>query len=492
MNIDLNLLTFGSPAAERDINQGLKDYFVESNSFEYIYNGNKYILLGNRGSGKSAIFKIISERENENGNIIIELSPEDYSYEILNDILKSEKEGSWNKQGAYSAAWKYLIYILIMKEITKNGSKLKIGSSSRVYSYLRDNHIGQQNNPIAVLISYLKRIEGFKVGKYEASMKTKELSRLYKLEEINNLIPDIIELLKKKRITVLVDELDKGWDASENAKNFVVGLFNAAVSMNEQSPNLRVLVSLRKELYDNIPTLYEDAQKVRDVIEVINWSEDSLKELITNRIKYVYKDLKNLSIDEIWNSIFSDSIDYRNAKSFNYMIDRTLLRPREIIQFCADSVEIAKKTKNFPINYFEISQAEANYSEQRTKDISAEYKFQYPGFNKIFEIFRGKSYTLEKDELENICLAVSLGEYKVPDVAKWVLEQEPEYIIDAFWRVGFLKAQAVGKVKGTLRSGSRYASYNQLPNLNLRNIQRFHVHPMFRTYLGMKEAKGVI
>jgi hypothetical protein len=39
------------------------------------------------------------------------------------------------------------------------------------------------------------------------------------------------------------------------------------VSINSSESNVRVFVSLRKELYDNIPALYEDAQKVRDIIE---------------------------------------------------------------------------------------------------------------------------------------------------------------------------------------------------------------------------------
>ena len=50
-------LNFGAPAAERDIGTGLTDYFVESETFHRVEKGEKLIILGNRGSGKSAIFK---------------------------------------------------------------------------------------------------------------------------------------------------------------------------------------------------------------------------------------------------------------------------------------------------------------------------------------------------------------------------------------------------------------------------------------------------
>jgi hypothetical protein len=248
-------LNFGAPAAERDISQGLKDYFVESEAFRRVQAREKYIILGNRGSGKSAIFKILAERERQIGSLVIELAPEDYSYEMLASVMKHESEGAWSKQGAYAAAWKHLIYLLIMKGLTSQGPRLKTGAASQIYEYLRDRHDGFQGNPIAVLISYLKRIEGLKIGQYEASTKSRELMKLYKLEEIVRLLPAISELCKRKKVIVLVDELDRGWDASEDAKAFVAGLFQAVVSINEPSKDLRVMMTLRRELYDSIPWL---------------------------------------------------------------------------------------------------------------------------------------------------------------------------------------------------------------------------------------------
>lgn len=53
---DLSSLTFGAPAAERDIGVGLEDYFVESEAFGRLVKRTKTVLIGNRGTGKSAIF----------------------------------------------------------------------------------------------------------------------------------------------------------------------------------------------------------------------------------------------------------------------------------------------------------------------------------------------------------------------------------------------------------------------------------------------------
>jgi hypothetical protein len=182
--MDLRKIDFGAPAAERDIQHGLYEYFVESEAFSRVSSGKKSLVLGNRGSGKSAIFKVFAERERLAGSVVLDLAPEDYSYEILQSTLKREEEGAWAKHSAFAAAWKFLILILVMKELTTSGPKLKTGSAAKVYSFLRDNYKGVQDSPISMLISYLKRIEGFKIGSYEAGLKTRQLASLYKLEEL--------------------------------------------------------------------------------------------------------------------------------------------------------------------------------------------------------------------------------------------------------------------------------------------------------------------
>lgn len=212
-----------------------------------------------------------------------------------------------------------------------------------IYNYLRDNHKGQQYTKIDTLISYLKRIEGIKVGQYEASVKTKSLQQLYKIEEVSGLVDDLMGICEKKPIVFLIDELDRGWDASEDAKSFVAGLFQACLSLNQLSPSFRKLISLRKELYDNIPSLYEDAQKVWDLFEIIDWEEDALLSMITKRVRHFYPESKGLTDQDVLNLICAETLDYRQAKSFNYVVDRTLYRPREIINFCTEIKEVAKK-----------------------------------------------------------------------------------------------------------------------------------------------------
>ena len=65
---------------------------------------------------------------------MIELSPEDYSYELLTQTMASQARGSWAKHGAYAAAWKYLIYVLIMKEVSTRRIQLGKGAGGQIYN----------------------------------------------------------------------------------------------------------------------------------------------------------------------------------------------------------------------------------------------------------------------------------------------------------------------------------------------------------------------
>lgn len=483
-------INFGAPAAERDMSYGLLDYFYETDSYKRMLKGRKTVLLGNRGSGKSAIFKILAEKLKGEGKLIIEILPEDYSYEILGDVLAKESKGNWVKQGAYAASWKYLLYVIAMKKMVALYPKTVKSKSKNIYNYIKNNHkeYGEKSK-LDMLISYLKRIEGLKIGSYEAGIRVRKLQELYKLEEINHLIPEIEEICSKRKIVFFLDELDKGWDSSEDAKAFISGLFQAALSINQTTPSLFVYISLRKELYDNIPALYEDAQKVWDLFEVIEWDEESLKEMIVKRIKKSIPEIDELSNKQVWNAVYAETLAYRKNKSFNYLIDRTLYRPREIIQFCTDIGNSLKKEFSTPIDYEIISQAEYKYSESRTKDIAAEYRFQYPGLLSIFEAFRGKSYNFNRDELEYLCLEIIMDEIPTSKEVIWLKDQDPSYLINVLWQIGFIKANAIGGIKARKRSGSRYLGSHQISYLNLGNINNFHVHPMFRLFLGLKESR---
>ncbi|GAA2861426.1 hypothetical protein GCM10010472_18430 [Pseudonocardia halophobica] len=485
-------IDLGAPAAERDITRGLEHYFVESGVFRRVLSGETTVILGNRGAGKSAIFQMLARRSRAAGHKVIELSPDDYSYEMLGEAMHSEKAGSWAKHGAYAAAWKYMLYVQVMKEICTKQVRSKNASEAAIRKYIRDNHHHPGMGKLWALISYLKRLEGIKIGNVEGSIKMRELEKLYKVDELRPLLPHLRNALTEQRVIVIIDELDKGWDASEDARAFISGLFQACITLNQLSPNLRTYVSLRQELYENTPALYEDAQKYRDLVETVSWNEQGLQSLIARRIRHSLPRLATASDQECWNVLFDENLHYRRGNSFGYMVSRTLHRPREMILFCAQALQTAEETSAaLPLNYRTIAAAESDYSHGRTHDVAAEQRFQYRDILSVFEAFRGRTTSFDREALEWLMLEIISGEVSVRPAARaWLSGYDENSLIEVLWRVGFLQAQMVGGIRAGRRSGSSYVAFHESPALDLRNVRRFQVHPMFRAYLGMKEGRG--
>ncbi|MEL6553955.1 MAG: hypothetical protein AAFQ63_10915 [Cyanobacteria bacterium J06621_11] len=487
MRLDIKSLNLGSDSAERDIDVGLAEYFYQNDAYHRFLNGRKTILVGNRGAGKSAIFKYIAATERKKGNLVLELSPEDYSYELLSEYLRSEKEGSWGKQSAYSVAWQYLLYNLIFKRIAKNKRGLLLGAQKNIYNYVSSSDIANQTSSIGILVNYLKRIERVKIESYEGGIRS-DLQALYDLEEIKALLPSLKNVLRNTRITVLVDELDKGWDNSEDAKYFLAGLFQAIQKINLIDPNLRIYVSIRQELFDNIPQIYEDAQKIREDVEIIRWGKNELLELIARRIAHSFPDAAKLPALKRWKAVFVSKLSSSNIESIDYIIDRTQLRPRELLQFCKLCVEcvdyslVAKR-----IDECAIAAAEESYSEQKTRDLASEYRFQYPYLLDVFEVFRGQKTYYTKEELDYLLLSLAVGEIDVEQAATWVLDLDYLELKQILWKIGFLKVRVPQNSHNPAKHRGDYLGHYELPTINLENIEKFRVHPACTKFLHLKD-----
>lgn len=474
-------VTIGAPAAERD--KLLKDCFVESSVYRATVNHDCTILLGNRGAGKSAIFVGLKAQLERNGEAVIEIKPEDYSYEMVSSSISGGGLDSWAQQSNYTAAWKYVILTLAMRAVRNGARDVKSGSYRKIHKYLAAKYKSDRIDVIDELLSYIGRFKGLSVGGASASFSENSVGSLYKIEELIELQPALEELLEETPVTVLIDELDRGWDASDSARYFVAGIFQASIWLNS-IPNLNVIVSLRRELCDNIPEIFDDAQKFRDVLRYVEWSEDSLKEIAARRLKEVFSLPPDATVDGAWSSVFVPVLSFRGTDSFSYIVDRTLYRPREIILFVNDCLEQSAKRLEL-IDYSLISEAEKKYSKDRLQDIAAEYRFQYPGILSVMDAFRGRVYRISRSEL--ISLIDQIRSFPSSAKMSWLSSLDNEGVIKALYDVGFIKALAVGGDKGKARSGSKWVGQYQNSLIDLGRIDSFQVHPMFRSALNMKE-----
>src|SRR5690606_3366957 len=160
----------------------------------------------------------------------------------------------------------------------------------------------------------------------------------------------------------------------------VVGLMKAPKEINDRyshraGTRLHVVTFLRSDIYQGLR--FDDKAKHRAVEEEISWSGDLLRDLVNARLP------DGLSVDDIF-----EEGDMRGSSApFNYLVKRTFLRPREIIQFLqlcqkrtpSGATEIAKDT---------IREAEELYSAWKVDDLKQEYHRVFSDFDALLEALR--------------------------------------------------------------------------------------------------------
>ena len=462
------------------------EYFVESETYQSVVSGDTKILIGNRGSGKSAIFQVLAARERKLGTIVIEIAPDTNSYQLVHAALSKETPRNWGVLGAYSVAWRHVLYVAAMRELAARATNNKTKAMRRIKDYVQAHHDKSKSGIISQLLAFAHSVEELKVSGYglSLSLKTKQLDDLYKGHELEGLLPDLAEVCDTKKIIILVDELDTGFDGSEDAKHFVAGLFGAAMTVNKLTPKLRVLISLRRELYDNIPEIYADAQKVRDLVRYIEWDEAGLKILVNKRIRAAFELRGQKVPNEAWTSLFAEKMADGDCATLQYIVDRTLYRPRELIEFCNQCIEKVPIGVEF-VDGRSILLAEHGYSRDRAQDISKEYQWEYPGLEDVLETFRGASHRFSRSDLEIHCLQIITEDKRCPRAQVWLCDLTEDKLIRTLWQVGFLRACPETARGLTDFAGDGYLGPYQLSTLNVESTKRFQIHEMFHVHYGV-------
>lgn len=482
-------LHFGRDDAETDITSGLlREGFLPTAAYQAALAGQKSLIIGRKGSGKSAICRWLA-LEQGHGYAATVVTPDDAAGD---EIRRFELQGV-NPGTAKSLVWRYVFAVQAARHLVAcapSRPHRRPHSIRALRQFLGANGETQDRGLYERLVTGIHglktslSLEAFGVkaaldvqGMSEGAHATRQLGIVE-----SGVVEALIDLVAAPRfaandhlpLVLLVDQLEQVWSNDPESDDAVIGLLLASKHVGSiYNGRIRCVLFIRSDIYDALE--FPDGDKFRGDEMRIDWSADRLEELALARARASLGEPVTGSV--LWGDLFPTAVG--NELMPRYVFARTLPRPRDVIQLLNCSRDTAERNQHDQISESDMGQAMLEFSRWKLQDLSREYLVNYPFLDRLYLMFQNTGYIVMraalKKRFESLAPALHDRFREYRDVLT------PEYVIDILYRVGF-----IGVRRGT---DVVYADRQQLPVQPHEN--EFHVHPCFRPALNADEPTGL-
>ena len=168
------------------------------------------------------------------------------------------------------------------------------------------------------------------------------------------------------------------------------------------------MIFLREDIFEVLSL--NDSNKLReDCGELLHWSRETLMKMLLQRINY-YAARNNKDLVHDVDDLFDRPEMRQRAKPSNYLMKRSMMRPRDMICLLTKTISSMRDDKNDPFsenqsvgNKLEaeyIYHAEPSYSEWLKQEVIDEWAVQRPEIRVLLAAIQNNSSTVfTKDEL---------------------------------------------------------------------------------------------
>jgi hypothetical protein len=480
----LQQIDLGDTAAENE-SSSLDDYFVETGQYIQARQGHARLVIGRKGTGKTAIFYGIRNPLIQSpSRLIMDLRPEGYQFTKLREFLLT-KLTQGVQEHTMSAFW----HLLLLTEMAR-----KILVADRHFAN-RDPERFQRFQAVE------EAYRGFNPD-FEADFSQRLMTEVDRiLERADALSPDdlgprltqhlftgdvrhlgevIVDYLRAKdEVWLLVDNLDKGWPIHGSTDEDILivrALLEATRKLqgifDDERVQLKCLVFLRTDIFAHLQQTTPD--KGKDTAISLTWDDVALFEEVIGRRIAASTGLEG-EFRDLWGHVCDSLIAVEDT--FSYMVDRTLMRPRDLLVFLRRCVEVAINRGHDRIEVEDILIGERAYSEDILLGIAYEISDTRPEWGDVLYAFQGAATTLERGEVEA----------RLREARPEIDGDEAQEGIDLLMRFGFLGVRA---------PGFDDAAYSHTVSFNMQRLWEpinrgkgvFVIHPAFHEALGTKRS----
>ncbi len=251
------------------------------------------------------------------------------------------------------------------------------------------------------------------------------------------------------------------------------GLLDAAQSLERQLDHrdvmFRAVVFIRTDIYDHLVERTPDRGKESTI--TLEWDDPELfREIVLRRI-HASTELTS-GFADAWQRIAPPLVGIED--SFTYLLDRTLRRPRDLLMFLSDAIQVALDRGHDRIEAEDIQHAEQGYSENMLVNLLFEIEDTHPQVPEVVYGFQGAPRVLPEASVEEIIRAgaADLDGREVIELLLW-------------YGVLGIRLNASGEEQYSY--DVRYNVRRLLHQISTRKAT-FVVHPAFRAALGISAS----
>ncbi len=483
----LKSINLGPTEAERDLN--LSNYFVENTVYEHIkdINNSLSIMIGEKGTGKSAILQQV--RNINNSKSIINISNRDFgvvsSQRALSEFFTDENFSE--KRYAFKLLWMFIVCSAIAKKIFENKNIFDQGFTRFTNPYFKeiDDFFGitKKGNSFDFFIKGSQKIIfDFKMVKTETSieggidaknLKTeKELDIVDKfnksLKFMDEFVNKLDELDKQGSYFVLIDDLDEAWDNTAFSKLYIEGLIQSIHYLNKKS-KFKVITTLLESVYKEINLRHIQDKINNDYVRYLRWNPSGCQKILNKRLEF-------FKIND-FKEIFTSNIDFKD------LYKTTTGTPRDILQVykvCIDSC-IEKGEK---LNKDELRRLSLTFSQQKLSELKNYFKTIWTwDIEPIIIVFEGNkpiySYNEINKILNDLCVSHAWDENK----EKKFLHDYCDHNIDALMLILYQR----GFIGYNRHQGSKDATYfNEDPEFKINHDFNYKIRDAYHQAMSIK------
>lgn len=472
----------------------LEDCFQSHDAYTQAIEHRRFLVIGRKGSGKTAIFrKIIRTRAHDVfafGHAFTDYPWHHHDAQATIGVPEEDR---------YTHSWKYLMLLTASKVLLNQDQSQPwcdeaYSDIAKLENFVVDSY-GSRNPDVTQLFVPTRKLRinptlgipgtNFKVGINVESVPISELPRI--VQDVNRTVAaSVIRALNPDHnYYIAFDQLDLGFDPSDpKYSQRLTGLILAARDINQLARDAEKKMSVSIFLRDDIYQLlrFEDKNKLTEnYTSLLEWdrpgSSWTLKRLMEERFCATL----DIPSEGSWDKVFNETQEMPGRqKKYHHIRDRTFRRPRDVIKFCNEVLSAHKAQHN--TSQFEnnnIVDARKNYSQYLLSELEDEIFKHVAGHENLMELL--KAIGTLQFTLESFSDTCSGRPGLLPNGfdTNSALKQLFEFSV-----VGYLKSGGGG-------GGSQYVWKYLDPRARFDDrASSFRVHPGFKEVLGLKRGGG--